>query len=83
MSNIPDDFENGLDEDCDAYLEGAWEYMREKLGEQALTEPESIEKSPVVESVEAGIKEAPLLGCLVAFAGILAGMDWLKKNIGL
>lgn len=85
MSNLPDDFEDGLTDHCDCFLSEAWSRMRREFGSRAVTEPEaepepteSVPVSPWVEAVGENMVETPLFGCAMVIVGIAAAAEWIR-----
>ena len=87
MSNLPEDFEDGLTDHCDGFLSEAWSRMREQFGSRAVTEPEPEEAvepteptpvAPWVETVGENMMETPLFGCAMVIIGIAAAADWIR-----
>ena len=85
MSNLPEDFEDGLTDHFDRFLNEAWSRMRGEFGNRAVTEPEAepepTEPAPVapwVEVVGENMVETPLFGCAMVIIGIAAAADWIR-----
>lgn len=87
MTNLPDDFEDGLTDHCDCFLSEAWLRMRREFGSRAVTdpepavEPEPTEPAPVapwVEAVGENMVETPLFGCAMVIVGIAAAAEWIR-----
>ena len=85
MSNLPDDFEDGLTDHFDRFLSEAWSRMRGEFGNRAVTEPEAepepTEPAPVapwVEAVGENMVETPLFGCAMVIIGIAAAAEWIR-----
>jgi hypothetical protein len=87
MSNLPEDFENGLTDHFDRFLSEAWSRMRGEFGNRAVTEPETeaepepTEPAPVapwVEAVGENVVKTPLFGCAMVIVGIAAAAEWIR-----
>jgi hypothetical protein len=87
MSNLPDDFEDGLTDHFDRFLNEAWLRMRREFGSRAVTEPEAEAEpqpteptpiSPWVETVGENMVETPLFGCAMVIVGIAAAAEWIR-----